>query len=167
MTAANIRAWIDQEDARVVEIVRRHGWFVQYVTGGTCTAPRCGCNDRGPAFAYTIGLFGLHHPELLIFGASGQAAAGVLNNLGGRVRAGATLMPGQMLTFAEWAHRVVPEMVPNPGEIVLGANRFYDRSADASVPVLQLSYDDKAGRFPWDRGYIAPHLQPRPGTFRA
>jgi len=39
--------------------------------------------------------------------------------------------------------------------------------ADASVPVLQLSYDDTAGRFPWEEGYATPEMQPRPGTFRA
>jgi hypothetical protein len=33
------------------------------------------------------------------------------------------------------------------------------------VPVLQLSYDDKVRRFPWERGYARPELQPRPGTF--
>ena len=42
------------------------------------------------------------------------------------------------------------------------------RPSEVSVPVLQLTYDDKAGRFPWDVGYAnAPELQPRPGTFQA
>ena len=40
--------------------------------------------------------------------------------------------------------------MPNPGEIVLGANRHYDRPPFMSVPVLQLSYDDRSGRFPWE-----------------
>ena len=46
-------------------------------------------------------------------------------------------------------------------------DRFYQRPAEASVQVYQLSYDDKAGRFPWEVGYAAPDRQPRPGTFRA
>jgi len=33
--------------------------------------------------------------------------------------------------------------------------------------VLQLSYDDTNGKFPWDEGHEAPDLQPRPGTFQA
>lgn len=41
------------------------------------------------------------------------------------------------------------------------------RPAEHSVPVLQLSYDDIAGRFPWEDGYAAPSMQPRPGTFHA
>jgi hypothetical protein len=51
--------------------------------------------------------------------------------------------------------------------IVFAANRHYQLPPEYSVPVLQLSYDDKAGRFPWDDGYAAPEMQPRPGTFDA
>ena len=62
---------------------------------------------------------------------------------------------------------MVPEVLPNPGEILFTANRFYQRPEEASVPALQLSYDDKAGRFPWEEGYAAPEMQPRPGTWSA
>jgi len=50
-----------------------------------------------------------------------------------------------------------------PGEEI----DFYGRSVESSVPVLQLSYDDVEGRFPWEDGYAAPDMQPRPGTFTA
>jgi hypothetical protein len=150
-------------------MVRKHGWFIQYVGGSLCDRPGC-CDDDdddGPAFAYTIGLFGLRHPELLILGVSPQTAAGVLNDLGQRVKAGQTLLPGSLVTFTRWPHRIVPEEVPNPQEIVLWANSYYGLPEGASVPVLQLSYDDTEGRFPWQEGYAAPSLQPRPGDFRA
>ncbi len=63
---------------------------------------------------------------------------------------------------------MVVEQVPNPGDIVYGANRHYRRPDEASVPVLQLTWDDGAGRFPWDDGYSVPaSVQPRPGSFRA
>jgi len=58
-------------------------------------------------------------------------------------------------------------VVPNPGEIVFTANDFYARPETASVPVLQLSYDDAFGRFPWDDGFLDVDRQPRPGTFKA
>ncbi len=77
-------------------------------------------------------------------------------------------MPGQLVTFDRWPHRIVCEEVPNPGEIVFAANRHYQRPSEASVPVLQLTYDDKNGRFPWDAGYAnAPEIQSRPGTLFA
>lgn len=166
--SARIEAWLDQQDAQMTTAVRRHGWFIRYVGGTVCAAP--GCDPAGtddPPFAYTVGLFGMNHAELLIFGVSPAIAAGVLNDLGERVRDGESLLPGMLLAFGDWPHRIIPEEVPNAGEIVFDANRFYRRPDEFSVPVLQLSYDDPAGRFPWDEGYASPGLQPRPGTFRA
>jgi hypothetical protein len=114
-----------------------------------------------------VGLFGLGHPELLIFGVDPGTACGVLDDLGERVRGGEPLLPGITIEFDEWPHRIIPEVVPNPGDIVFFANIFYQRPDEASVPVLQLSYDDIEGRFPWEERYMAPEMQPRPGTFRA
>jgi len=164
------QSWLDQEDASLAQTIRRCGWCVQYVIGSTCADPACGCGsnaDDDPALAYTIGLFGMDHPELLILGMPSETAFGVLNHLGERVRGGAALVPGQPLTFPAWPHRIIPEEVPNPGEILLVANRFYKRPAEFSVPALQLSYDDLQGRFPWEPEYSEPSRQPRPGTFWA
>jgi Domain of unknown function (DUF4262) len=161
------QAWLDQEDAHTAAMVRRYGWFIQYVLSSR-TEPGDG-SDRtdGPPFAYTVGLFGLDHAELLIVGVPEGTAAWLLNTLGERIRAGAVLLPGQLVTFDDWPHRIIPEEVPNPDEIVFAANRFYHLPDNYSVPVLLLSYDDKAGRFPWETGYAAPAMQPRPGSFRA
>lgn len=165
---ARTQAWLDQEDARIKEVIRRHGWAIEYIGGGCCSYPGCdGGDDEDPPFAYTVGLFGLGHPELLVFGIDLDTALNLLNDLGGRVVDGDVLIPGIMITFEHWPHRVIPEDVPNAGDIVFSANRFYQRPSYASVPVLQLSYDDTAGRFPWEAGYSAPAMQPRPGTFRA
>jgi hypothetical protein len=161
------QAWLDQEDAHTAAMVRRYGWFIQYVLGSPVDPGHGSDRVDGPPFAYTVGLFGLDHAELLIFGVPEETAAGVLNTLGKRIRAGAVLLPGQPVTFDDWPHRIIPEEVPNPDEIVFAANRFYHLPDGYSVPVLQLSYDDKAGRFPWETGYAAPAMQPRPGTFRA
>lgn len=163
-------AWLDQEDAHIGAIVRRHGWFIQYVSGDAgCTAPGCdGTDDQDSVpFAYTVGLFGMNHPELLILGVPQETASGVLNDLGAQIRAGRNLVPGEMVTFKAWPHRIIPEEVPQPGLIVFSANRFYQRPAEYSVPVLQLSYDDTSSRFPWEPGYAAPQMQPRPGRFSA
>jgi hypothetical protein len=165
---ARTQAWADQEDARLVDTIRRHGWAIRYVGGGLCDRPGCdGGHSDEPPFAYTIGLFGLAHPELLVFGIDPGTAAGVLNVLGERIRAGGSLLPGQLVQIDDWPHRIIPKVVPNPGDIVFEANRYYLRPDQFSVPVLQLSYDDVDGRFPWEQGYARPDLQPRPGTFSA
>lgn len=161
-------AWQDQERAWLTETIRKHGWAIQYIGGGSCTHPDCsGGDDEGPPFAYTVGLFGLGHPELLVFSLPPDAACGVLNDFGERVREGENLIPGQELMLEGHHHRFVAEVVPNPGEIVFCANDFYQRPAEASVPLLQLTYDDGTGVYPWDDGYPAPEAQPRPGTFAA
>lgn len=168
MTDVQTQAWLDQEDTRVAQTIRRHGWFIQYILSGRRAAPGSdGGHDEGPPFAYTVGLFGMGHPELLILGVSPATASGVLNTLGERVRAGADLVPGELITFEEWPRRIIAEQVPNPGDIVFAANRHYWRPPEYSVPVLQLSYDDENGRFPWEPGHTDPGMQPRPGTFRA
>lgn len=164
----SLQAWWDQEDERIKTVIRRHGWAIEYIGGGGCAVPGCdGGDDEGPPFAHTIGLFGLGHPELLVFDLDPVTSARLLNTLGDRIRADHALIPGQLVTFDDWDRQVIPEEVPNPGEIVFSANRFYQRPPEYSVPVLQLTYDDGEGRFPWDPGSVDGHLQPRPGTFRA
>lgn len=162
------QAWLDQEDVRNKEMIRQNGWYIQYVGGSQCSRPGCECADvGGPSFAYTVGLFGLGHPELLIFGVSPETAAGVLNALGEGVLGGHDVVPGQLIGFDKWPRRVIAEAVPNPGAIVFAASHYYQRPDEDSVPVLQLSYDDAKERFPWDDGFADAALQPRPGTFSA
>ena len=166
---ARTQAWLDQEDARITEAIRKYGWWITYVGGRGCSSPGCGGGDIEEApFAYTTGLFGLGHAELAVVGLDMRTTSEMLNTLGQRIKDGATLMPGIEITLDEWpGHKVIPEQIPNPGEIVFEANRFYQRPAEFSVPALQLTYSDEEGRFPWDKGYPQPERQPRPGSWRA
>jgi hypothetical protein len=92
----------------------------------------------------------------------------LLNEVGRRVKNGGDLVPGELLSFGDWPHRITVEEVPNPGEILFSANRHYQRPDEASVPAFQLTYDDVERRFPWDDGYSnAAWIQPRPGTWHA
>lgn len=163
MSDTATEAWLDQEDRHVAAVIREHGCFIQYVYGCTCG----GCGEK-TSFAYSVGFFGLGHPEVLVLGLAQGNAGPVINDLFARVRGGGDLVPGQLLTFDGWPHRMFVEQVPNPGEIAYSANRHYQRPPEASVPLLQLTWDDRWGRFPWDDGYAVPaDVQPRPGTFRA
>ena len=168
MIDVQTQAWLDQEDTRVAQTIRRQGWFIQYVLSCRRTTPGDGGGDHeGPPFAYTVGLFGMGHPELLIVGVPPVTAASVLNTIGDRVRAGADIVPGELMTSDDWQRRIIAEQVPNPGDIAFAANRHYWRPPEFSVPLLQLSYDDETGRFPWEPGYAEPETQLRPGSFRA
>ncbi len=159
MTSMATQAWLDQDDHLTVEMIRRYGWRIIYVLGEE--GP-----DGGPAFGYTVGLFGLGHPELLITGVSFDLAVELLTDLCLQVREGENLLPHREIRWAGWERRLTTEQVPNPEDLVFEANRFYRRPPYDPVSVLQLSFADGRGRFPWDRGYDGPD-QPRPGTFTA
>ena len=155
-TPAHQQARVDQEVASAARTIRRFGHAVQFVPG----------RWQQPSFAYTVGLVGLGHPELLIFGLDRDTAAAVLNRTCALIRAGRDLIPGEELEIEDWSHRLIVEDVPNPADILLLANRYYDRPAGSPVAAVQLTYDDRRGRFPWHPGYgLSDWLQPRPGAF--
>ncbi|MEW1975540.1 DUF4262 domain-containing protein [Microbacterium profundi] len=159
-TEAEIDAWREEEDRFTGQVIRRHGVFIQSVSGEQMFRMTC--------FAYTVGLFGMGHPELLVLGICGKTAQRVLNDVSARVRSGADLTSGQTIEFDDWNHRLTVEVLPNPAHILFAANSFYRRPDEFSVPAFQLTYDDEQGRFPWDDGYAIPAwVQPRPGEFRA
>jgi hypothetical protein len=108
-------------------------------TGCSSSLSRAGTVKCRPSFAYTVGLFGLGHPELVVLTTGSQTTAGLLNHLGERIRAGENLVPGSLLSFDDWPHRVVVEELPNPGEILFSANRHYQRPPEAPVPAYQLT----------------------------
>jgi Domain of unknown function (DUF4262) len=155
-----ILAWLDQEDAHLAQTIRAHRWAVQYVGEGE--------EPGEPAFGYTIGLYGLGHPELVVVGLSAQTAHGILGRAAGMVADGRDLLIGELLTWPEWDGRLVVEHLPNPGDVVLAANRFYERPAEYSVPAYQLTWAHGGELFPWDEDYpCGPECQPRPGTWQA
>ncbi|WP_138732664.1 DUF4262 domain-containing protein [Modestobacter excelsi] len=74
MTDQQTTAWLDQEDTHLAQLIRAHRWVVQYVFPGDCADCAEGddegddaCeDDGGPPFGYTVGLFGMGHPELVV-----------------------------------------------------------------------------------------------------
>ena len=153
-------AWLDHEDAHLSHVIRRHRWAVQYV----------GCEgDDEPPFGYTIGLFGLGHPELVVVGLGVDTAHAVLQRVAEDVAAGRDLVPGELVRWDDGRPgQLCVEPSPNPGEVLLGANRFYRRPPEHSVPAFQLTWTHEDGAFPWEPGWpCGPGCQPRPGTWRA
>jgi hypothetical protein len=159
-TDPQITAWLDQEDAHLAQLIRARRWAVQYVGPGE--------EDDEPAFGYTIGLFGLRHPELVVVGLDPEGTHEVLEHAAGLIAAGRNLVSGELLDGPGNRPGLVVEELPNPGEVVLAANRFYERPVEYSVPAYQLAWPDPEGRYPWEAGWsLSPADQPRPGTWRA
>ena len=171
MTALSMLAWRDREHRAIGERIRKFGVSITMVGSGECG---CGTDTgRSPApsvhpFAYTTGLFGIGHPELLIFESDPVEAGRSLNALSHVVLSGQVLVPGQYIDRDGSGYRGYVEEVPNAGDIVFAANDFYRRPPTESVPVLQITFSDHTGRMPWEDGYRGdPGAQPRPGEFRA
>ena len=103
---AQTLAWLDQEDRRTTEMVRAHGWAVEYVFG----------EAKSPSFAYTIGLFGLGHPELIVFGLDSASAGRILNTLGQRVRENRDLRAGEIVDLEGTSTRrsLIPSVCCSP-----------------------------------------------------
>src|SRR3712207_9308332 len=97
-TDPQITAWLDQEDAHTAQTIRAHGWAVQYVGEG---------DEPGePPFGYTIGLFGLGHPELVVVGLVHAAAHAILHRVAALVRDGRDLVPGELLDLGGRAGQI-------------------------------------------------------------
>lgn len=150
-------AWLDQEDRRVIDFIRAYGCYIQVVNAED--------DDDDPGFAYTVGLFGVGHPELLVFGLDLTSISSVLNGLYARIVGGGDLTPGEIVRLPGCETQFLVEVLPNPGDILYSANRHYQRPPEASTPAYQLTWDVE-GAFPWDEGYpYSDRTQPRPGTF--
>jgi hypothetical protein len=153
-------AWLDQEDERLAQVIRKHRFAVQFVYPGDTPGE--------PGFGYTVGLFGLGHPELVVVGLDYALAHGVLTRITRLVIEGRNLVPGETFPDDNGRDILMVEVLPNPGEILFSANRFYERPDEFSVPAFQLTWADDRGVFPWDPDCsIGVDRQPRPGTWLA
>ncbi|GAB3699012.1 DUF4262 domain-containing protein [Mariniluteicoccus flavus] len=154
-SSAHITAWNDQQERRVATIVRHHGCCVQSVHG----------DEHGSSFSYTVGLFGLSHPELIVFGLDHLSAGGTLNWFFDRIRGGDDLTAGEVVHAPNGGPRFLVEEFPNPKDALYVANHHYRRPRKSSVPAYQLTWDVN-GAFPWDAGYpYSASMQPRPGDY--
>jgi hypothetical protein len=166
--APDLAAFFDQEDARLADQIRRFGVSVQMIGGGRCSVPGCCAPLSARPFAYTVGLFGIGHPEIVVVGLDISESSRALNAAARTILDGGRIMPDVEMTVSGWSRRFVAEAVPNPGDIAFNANRFYQRPPEFSVPLLQLSYPDRRGRFPSDPSYSGSRKrQPRPGEWDA
>ncbi len=145
-TEAALTAYEDQRLRAITDSIRRCGVAVTHVSP---RADACACCARlGPLaqaddstqFAYTTGLFGIGHPELLVFGLEPGPALAVLQAMSWRVRRSRDLMPGESVSVREPRLRLLVEWLPDPGSMLLEANWFYARPREHSVPGLQLTW---------------------------
>ena len=124
-------------------IINQYGLMVQWVSAG----------EDAPAFAYTVGLAKLDHPELIIFGLSPQTAQGVLNSMGLAVVAKTRRWgPGRSDDVFGGAVPALLVEVRDSADYLLAANSMFAIPGQGPVPALQVLYPDAAGLWPWQEG---------------
>ena len=129
---------------RLIENVERTGTHVVKVSSSTPTST--------PDWAFTIGLHhNFAHPEVVVFGLKHQTAHLLLNDVRDHIREGQRFEAGTetdlLLNDAIVAFRDVHSKWHDP---FLGTmDWFYE---EVKVPVVQMVWPDRAGRFPWEPG---------------
>lgn len=119
------------------EIVRDHGWAVQFVE-----------SEQRP-FAYTVGLHDKGLPELLITGLPAQTSARLLNSIAHQiVEDGITLRPAMHIHFHDEFILEVVE-VDRP-DVHL---KFAAALLGPQIRALQLVWTDDPHWWPWDHGW--------------
>jgi hypothetical protein len=140
-TDDRIRAYLAEQRRRIAE----HGWVVQGVFGTD--------EHPSPLFAYTVGLVGSGHPELIVYGLPLEVASSILNDLAEHVAAGGRLHAGDRLTRDESDYGMVLVAVDDTAPLGLARGVY-----GPEVRALQLVYPDDEHRMPWDDGcdpYVA------------
>lgn len=133
---------LSNADLRTIVHVKEYGWSVVLVPA----------DDRGPGWAFTIGLWHSYRsPELAMFGLEPYDMQTCLNDLGDQAAAGRPLRPNQ-----EWPDAVIHRPVLlHP--VDHGWHRaFFSMGVGfyrwPRMPVLQAVWPDERGLYPWQPG---------------
>jgi hypothetical protein len=136
------------------QIIAEHGWAVRRVV------PRIDDTDA-LEFAYTIGLTGLGHPEVVIYGLPVDTAHALLNDIGSRVRTGQRFGPGQVVIGLVENDVPIAFLVVQDTADLTAVEQIY-----GAVHALQMVWPDRHSHFPWDDAYaLAPEIQPLKGLW--
>lgn len=132
----------------LMQVIIDHDWAVQGVVGDT----------PGECWQYTIGMFMFDHPEFIMTGLPAGLGQTLLNDLGGRVRDGATFHDGQIISdlIANFDVKLV-EVDANQGD--------WFNVALSLVPELrafQVVWPDKDGVLPEGSLDSQPLLEVKP-----
>lgn len=143
----------DEYDRNTVWHVQEYGWSVVGVAD----------EHELPGWAYSVGMWhSMRSPEVCIFGLRVRDMQVWVNAIGAQIRAGQPLRVGERRMgvldgFPVWLRPVDPTWYPDMFGMVM---HFYQRPP---VPVLQMIWPDREGRFPWepDAGERCRTAQPR------
>ncbi|WP_326562779.1 DUF4262 domain-containing protein [Micromonospora sp. NBC_01796] len=125
-------------DGRILDTIRKHGWSALRIGGGAVE------------FAYTVGLWHtFRRPEIVMFGLDGEGMQHWLNACVALGRERGWPEPGEPFegVLEGFATQLRPVDDSWRDALFGTAHRFY---GGVAVPVQQLVWPDRDGRWPWD-----------------
>ena len=125
---------------RITDLIKEHGHALQGVFG----------DEEGETFTYTVGMAGVDHPELILFGLPIEIAGALLNDIAARVRDGARFASGQVVNDLVRDYPVVLIGVEDTTEHLTVANSLYGNVHP--ITALQIVFPDVDGLWPWQDG---------------
>ena len=134
---------MDRAFALARQNITAHGVHINWV----------GAGGGEPSFAYTVGLAGRDHPELIVFGAGPNDSQWILNNFAFRVRDGVQRfdVPQVIEDFNDgYAAQLIE--VPDSSKHLTLANRMYRKGGAPPIRALQVVFPDKDHLWPWEEG---------------
>ncbi|MCE7081681.1 DUF4262 domain-containing protein [Streptomyces sp. ST2-7A] len=146
------RGEADELHLKVLENVRRYGWHVMMVAG----------DEVVPGFAYTIGLAHTHGvPEFAVFGLDLPTMHRMVNMLGDRAVEGAGFGDEEERREVVEGHRLVFKSAD-----LRWYRTFFGRAIGfyrrPPIPLLQVTWADPAGLFPWEEQASPQHRESQP-----
>jgi hypothetical protein len=134
----------EEADEIVLRNVRKHGCHIVGISG----------DERGPGYAFSVGLFANYcHAELIVFGLRWEDDAGLINDVRDRVAAGHSYAAGDVCDDLLIDHRVCFVEVPlSAYHDYLGIALWFYAKSPRPFPCLQIVWPDREGRFPWEAG---------------
>ncbi|MFF4810931.1 DUF4262 domain-containing protein [Micromonospora chersina] len=131
----------DQRDRRIADHIRQYGWSVTGLAE----------DERSPGWAYSTGLWHtLRSPEVCIFGLPTNTAMTIVNVVADQVREGELLKPDERRADVLTNHDVAIRPV-HPAWY----RHFFGAAVDfyqaPPLPIVQVFWPDKQGRFAWEQ----------------
>ena len=138
---------LDEVDRKVLDDVAEYGWHDLHIH------PR---PDDDPSWSFTIGLWSSYgHPELITFGLDHRVAHDLLTTAAQAAAEGRTYAAGEESDdFLEGYPVRFVAVGPQWLGAFMGYAQWFHETTD--VPVLQLVWPDREGRWPWDPACSTP-----------